>query len=357
MTEAVSLREIVSVRDVGELLETRHAEPPPPILLNINIDPLADEGPLLRTWDGFKAAHADRRIPTALNAWRITDCIIVPPHMLLVSSDGRLIAESLRKKSMAIGHPSFVGLYGGGSQEPLEFSTSSESVFLLGAAQSRNYYHWMVESLPRLAWAGLADEHPFILDRKVLPFHNESLRLLNKYSNPLAYLSEPTRFKEVVFVEQPAPTNTRLSAFVAEFYRQNYSWRGARGRKLLVSRSDAGTRRIDNELELLAALEPLGFELLIPSKSSIEDQAQAFAEADVIVGAHGAGLANIAYCKPNALLVEVIPDSFEEGVTSYAAMAELFGLRYTAHIGLAIQPEKGASADIRITPSAVLTSF
>jgi len=89
-----------------------------------------------------------------------------------------------------------------------------------------------------------------------------------------------------------------------------YHWTRERGRnrladivcpneysnKIYISRADATERQIINEGELLAHLETHGFESYKLAELSLVDQMALFSQADIVVGPHGAGLANITFC-------------------------------------------------------------
>jgi hypothetical protein len=66
-------------------------------------------------------------------------------------------------------------------------------------------------------------------------------------------------------------------------------------RCLYVSRADAADRRVRNEDALVATLEAYDFERIVPGNHSFEDQVRAFANADIVVGPHGAGLTNLLF--------------------------------------------------------------
>jgi capsular polysaccharide biosynthesis protein len=84
---------------------------------------------------------------------------------------------------------------------------------------------------------------------------------------------------------------------------------------------------VENEADVLALLEPLGFTCVDPGSLSVADQIRTFAEADVIVAAHGAALANLVFCSPGSAVVELFPAmSF---VADYWKMASgVTGLEY-----------------------------
>ena len=80
------------------------------------------------------------------------------------------------------------------------------------------------------------------------------------------------------------------------------------GRHLyLARRAGLHNRAVLNESEVLALLEPLGFEVVDPGALSVADQIRTFAEADVIVAPHGASLANLPFCSPGSALLELFP--------------------------------------------------
>jgi hypothetical protein len=75
-------------------------------------------------------------------------------------------------------------------------------------------------------------------------------------------------------------------------------------RCLYVSRADAADRRVRNEDELLDTLDAYGFERLVPGDHSFEEQVRRFANAEFVVGPHGAGLTNLIFAE-EATLVEL----------------------------------------------------
>lgn len=83
---------------------------------------------------------------------------------------------------------------------------------------------------------------------------------------------------------------------------------GAPGPRLLhVSRADATRRRVVDEDRLIAGLERLGFVTVTLEGRDFDAQRRLFREADVIVAPHGAALTNVAWARPGAALVELVP--------------------------------------------------
>lgn len=77
------------------------------------------------------------------------------------------------------------------------------------------------------------------------------------------------------------------------------------GKRIVVSRGSSNTRRWLNQEECMETLNSLGFKLIDPSNLSLSQQVDAFSNAEIILGPHGAGLTNIMFCNPGTKVVEI----------------------------------------------------
>jgi len=80
-------------------------------------------------------------------------------------------------------------------------------------------------------------------------------------------------------------------------------------RRIFLLRGKTKTRQVSGEAELAHKLEQIGFRTLIGNWSNLAEQITAFRDADIIIGAHGAGLANILWSKPEATLIELFANN------------------------------------------------
>ena len=104
----------------------------------------------------------------------------------------------------------------------------------------------------------------------------------------------------------------------------------------------------------MAALAPLGFEVIDPGALSPAEQVRAFAEAECIVGPHGAGLTNLAFAAPGAAVVELFArDYVNECFWALASTVE--GLRYRYLVGdgtpVRSRRNRGVASDITVDPA------
>jgi hypothetical protein len=94
-------------------------------------------------------------------------------------------------------------------------------------------------------------------------------------------------------------------------------------RKLYISREGNG-RDIENSAALEALLLKLGFDTVYPSKQI--DIPALFAAAKIVIGAHGAAMANCVFCSPGATLIDLIPSCYTHPF--FMSMAQAVGIDY-----------------------------
>src|SRR5262249_42925515 len=70
----------------------------------------------------------------------------------------------------------------------------------------------------------------------------------------------------------------------------------------------------------------LGFEVVTLSQLSFIEQAKLFYTSDVIVGEHGAGLANLVFCREGATVIEIFSAFWM--YPCFYALARSAGLKY-----------------------------
>lgn len=77
-------------------------------------------------------------------------------------------------------------------------------------------------------------------------------------------------------------------------------------KRIFVSRIDASVRKMINEDEVYEMLKlEYDFTKVVLGSMNLETQAQLFANADIIIGPHGAGMGNIVFAKPEATVIEL----------------------------------------------------
>jgi hypothetical protein len=124
------------------------------------------------------------------------------------------------------------------------------------------------------------------------------------------------------------------------------------GRRIYITRGrQRNDRTVRNEPELVEILRDRGFSVVDPGAMPVAEQIQAFAEAEWIVGPHGAGLTNLAFASPGASVVELFPPDYVQ--TCYWKLAHCVpGLAYRYLVAPGEPPRNGlmngVSSDITV---------
>jgi len=120
-----------------------------------------------------------------------------------------------------------------------------------------------------------------------------------------------------------------LSSWAAGFLRDRLSVPAeGQHRRLYIPRTT--TRLLTNEADVWAILEAHGFETVDPGTSP-RDARAAFAAADLVVGAHGAGFVDTVFCPVGTPILEFIPT--DHPFPFYFSSAVACGLRHHYLVG------------------------
>ena len=188
----------------------------------------------------------------------------------------------------------------------------SEAI-LLSLPRHYNFFHWMIEILPRFLLYDLAENlhHLMLIVPKSSPkFVRESLKLTG-YENRALFVDDGVyRFEKLHILSRFAKTSD-ISPFAIDWLTQKIQMGNAEipRKRIYVSRSDAKIRYITNELEIQNVLSDFGFETVIMSRYKLEEQIKIFQQAEIVVGSHGAAFAHTVFMKPGAIFIEF----FESG--------------------------------------------
>lgn len=193
---------------------------------------------------------------------------------------------------------------------------------------SKNYFHWVIDYLPYIAAAKMAGkEIKFLCSENLTQYQLQALNWL-KIQPELVVHSDWVMAQNVI-----VPKTRHLSGSptieTLDFLRRSFESLAPDSEdtnpRLYVSRKYS-SRALQNEAEVERILEEKGFEILYLERLSFKDQIQKFANSDVIIASHGAGLTNILWCKAGTKVIEVTsPNVFNP---CYRNLSEQIGLSH-----------------------------
>jgi capsular polysaccharide biosynthesis protein len=266
---------------------------------------------------------------------------VLGPHRVVVDRNNRMIEE--------------FGLYWGTThwtehevfwhpfqEPPLEVDG------MLGMIAGRgdvNYYHFLMDVLPRLAL--LETEGVPTPDRWYVPlgvrFHREIFELAGF---PLdgdvidAYVHPHVRAETLLAPGIP-DVQKRVPPWTVDFIRERLRPADLElvpGRRIYVTRGrERHNRIVVNEEEVVTMLAERGFTVVDPGATSVAEQIRMFAEAEVIVGPHGAALTNLLFVSPGASVIEFFAPYYVDD--SYWKLVDCVpGVTYRYLLGTGRQP-------------------
>lgn len=219
--------------------------------------------------------------------------------------------------------------------EPRRVRGTVASLLAGGGAASGNYYHWLIDSLPRLHLlkkAGLWNEIDyFLVYNGQRRFVADSLRALGiRPGQVLDLRTHRHLVADRLLVTSPVRgTGTHTPQWACSFLRQELRAAAAPqtfGPFVYLSQRDAPARHVLNEPEVEALLRPYGFETHVLADYSFGQQLALFAGARAVVAPTGAGLANLVFAPAGTSVVELFPRHFT--VVEYPELCYRLGLRH-----------------------------
>lgn len=182
-----------------------------------------------------------------------------------------------------------------------------------------NYFHWIVESLPRLLI--LSKHHPncallvpyptpeYIISTahamgftNLVPICSDEIMLIPKLILPRTVLSTQSdlpSYEESTYIQ--LIKNNILNFFTLDLSNNDKKCR----RRIYSSRHGSSLRVPMNEKELYELLESFGFEIINFKEMTMYEQISIMQETHILIGVHGANLTNLIFLPPNAIVIEI----------------------------------------------------
>ena len=193
-----------------------------------------------------------------------------------------------------------------------------------GASGHTNYFHWLFDILPKIKifseQYSLSEINYFYLTI-LKDFQKTTLKLLkldkikiidsNKYrhvsANKIFAVDHPWYSQGYILNEAK-----NLPVWIIHWLRNSFLNSANifdNNEKIFIDRTDSQFNhcQLQNNNEVSSFLESKGFTTYKVSQLTFEQQIYLFKKAKIIVGAHGAAFANLAFCSPKTKVIEIKP--------------------------------------------------
>jgi capsular polysaccharide biosynthesis protein len=202
----------------------------------------------------------------------------------------------------------------------------------------KSYFHWIHDSLGKL-WLTQEAFPPNV--RYLVPegLSDNQLNLLKAFGISREQCIKvgvhdriaPETLIYVSSVVSCGRYSREQTRWLADSLKRHFGLEGVIGKKrILISRAKAAFRRIRNEDDVSQWLSDYGFESYQLECMSIQEQAELFARAEIVLGPHGAGFTNLYFAQPNTRVAELFP--FGDIRPFYWGLSQALALKYVYDI-------------------------
>lgn len=227
----------------------------------------------------------------------------------------------------------------------------------VGEVPRGNYYHWLIETLPRILAVHRHDPTVTIVGEHLPSFAVDALNVLD-----IRFLATQAHVwaQELLIVDVPEsdwPHPEDIDR-LAQAGRDAMDRTGRRGqaRLIYVSRRDSG-RGLAMEAALEEHLVGRGFTIFRADRCTTwVDQVEVFSSAQLVIGMHGAGLSNAVFLPSGSQVIELQPVAYSASM--FQNLCDARGLEHTA-VPLPVEGEEsrfGSAATARELLDPILAS-
>jgi Glycosyltransferase 61 len=262
--------------------------------------------------------------------------ITIPHARLCIPSSIVLVDRWLLEESMLNGGVLINPKYWWQAQTATLRAAKPLSPGVLGSLPwHHNFCHWMTEIFPRLRM--LEDGHvdsslPIYMPQSSPSFVKQSLDLVG-LSGRVRWLPDGVYDAEGLIIPSRVSCG-RPTSVAIDWLRERMLPESIAGesfstpRYLYISRRDVADRVPSNEEQIASAMSSLGFEVVNFSKMDLAAQIRLTSRARLLVGAHGAGFAHVAFLPEGAGMIELTEEGHGIIGGGFQYLASLVNAQY-----------------------------
>ena len=195
---------------------------------------------------------------------------------------------------------------------------SLERGVLISCEHEINYFHWLVECIPKLLYLDSLDlftDYPLIITQRLHSNLRRALDLVNVNERPiievsknniysvrdLIYVSDLSRIKDRC-LGKASPSDVLISKKwlnqLAEKMLKTVNPASSKEFKKIFIARKSKLRELTNSRQIEKKMLDEGFQVILPEEFTFDEQVEIFANARVIFLATGAACTNLLFCRP-----------------------------------------------------------
>ena len=192
-----------------------------------------------------------------------------------------------------------------------------------GASGYDNYSHWLLDIVPKIIILSKAHDLKnidYFYFSKLNHFQKETLKILKLSSIKIidSKLNKHCLVENLMFCTHPhyfkgtlLNAHSNIPKWIICYLRKIFLAAASKKiencKKIYIDRSDSQYNhcKIINDTEIKKYLKKKGFKIIRLSEYSLKEQISIFKNCNLVVGPHGAGLANLIFCKKKTKVLEI----------------------------------------------------
>jgi len=232
-----------------------------------------------------------------------------------------------------------------------------------GASGVSNYYHWLFDLLPKIKLYSevyTISELNYLYTSKLKNFQAESLIPLNLDKIKIIDIINYRHIEadEIICTDHPnyyegfiENESKKIPKWIVEWLRDtylDYAKKFECNDKIFIDRSSVLSKHCQfvNYVEISDFLIKKGFTSYKTENLTFFEEIYLFKNANFIIGAHGAGFANLAFCREGTKIIEVRPNDRKNSL--YERISKINNLDYNLILTDVISKKDQIKGDIKL---------
>lgn len=278
-------------------------------------------------------------------------------NMVLVEQENILSDELVDFASEDIGIKSSLVKFRHENKVTLVYTKESKLLIkegiLLSCDHDYNYFHWLIECLPKLAMIDELKEFkdvPLLIPKGLHQNLEDALKRVNINNRQLIYLEKgfaykmerliyPSALSRVLDRYQGQPIfnsdivlSHKWVSKVVQLLKKDVPLNQKPWRKLFLTRRE-GLRILGNQEEVELILSDQSFEIVDLIETSLDSQIELLSQASILVAPTGAALTNMSFCQPGTKVIIFMSNHEVTNYYFWSNLGAIFNLDVTIIAG------------------------
>lgn len=295
--------------------------------------------------------------------YKISNAYLAAPYGLICTGDFKLVRDTI-----SFDGSGRVGVYLLNSylKDPLQVKKNFHAkakmvgaeIDVLDTAISMcsvwvNFFHWIVEELPKLRAREVYFRETGVLPKIVIPSKKASYIIESLRCMGIDVEKETVRFNnDSIYVNNlVVQTFPEITPSLIKYLRSRIldnlklSTKNKGNRRVYISRERVGNRNVLNGKELKKLLDFYNFDEVALEDLSFTEQVELMNQASIVISCHGAGLTNVLWGN-NLDVIELFGYTIK---TTYARLCEACDHRYQAIAGVPVEKNHRSNFSIDVS--------